>query len=199
MLISTSSSLSCRNRCTGSSKPSHSCSTWTRFTSGNSRPARQGRHMLPKGLTRYQEVSVARSMEASALSRYGFHMSKSCSLHCHLALLMTNLMTMLLQHMLAGAIAGISEHIAMYPMDTIKTRMQALGHPGQRVQPILFSDHFFSIRRALSEKVLCDCAAERVNSPSGHCSCRQKRRHSGLVRWSWCHHMGSRVGFSQAF
>lgn len=45
--------------------------------------------------------------------------------------------------MLAGAIAGISEHIAMYPMDTIKTRMQALGHPGQRVQPILFSDHFF--------------------------------------------------------
>ena len=128
-----------------------------------------------------------------------FHMSKSCSLHCHLALLMTNLMTMLLQHMLAGAIAGISEHIAMYPMDTIKTRMQALGHPGQRVQPILFSDHFASIRRALSEKVLCDCAAERVNSPSGHCSCRQKRRHSGLVRWSWCHHMGSRVGFSQAF
>lgn len=35
--------------------------------------------------------------------------------------------------MLAGAVAGISEHIAMYPMDTIKTRMQALGHPGQRV------------------------------------------------------------------
>ena len=48
---------------------------------------------------------------------------------------MTNLMTFSLQHMLAGAIAGISEHIAMYPMDTIKTRMQALGHPGQRVQP----------------------------------------------------------------
>ncbi|KAL3158335.1 hypothetical protein ABBQ38_010576 [Trebouxia sp. C0009 RCD-2024] len=37
-------------------------------------------------------------------------------------------------HMLAGAIAGISEHIAMYPMDTIKTRMQALGHPGQRLR-----------------------------------------------------------------
>ena len=42
-----------------------------------------------------------------------------------------------LQHMLAGAIAGISEHVAMYPMDTIKTRMQALGHPGQRVQLLL--------------------------------------------------------------
>lgn len=36
--------------------------------------------------------------------------------------------------MLAGAVAGISEHVAMYPMDTIKTRMQALGHPGQRVR-----------------------------------------------------------------
>lgn len=37
-------------------------------------------------------------------------------------------------HMLAGAVAGISEHVAMYPMDTIKTRMQALGHPGQRLR-----------------------------------------------------------------
>ena len=42
-------------------------------------------------------------------------------------------MQMLMQHMLAGAVAGISEHVAMYPMDTIKTRMQALAHPGQRV------------------------------------------------------------------
>lgn len=55
---------------------------------------------------------------------------------------MTTLMTFLLQHMLAGAIAGISEHIAMYPMDTIKTRMQALGHPGQRVQPPCLYDQF---------------------------------------------------------
>ena len=39
--------------------------------------------------------------------------------------------------MLAGAVAGVSEHVAMYPMDTIKTRMQALGHPGQRVCPWL--------------------------------------------------------------
>jgi solute carrier family 25 iron transporter 28/37 len=38
-----------------------------------------------------------------------------------------------LQHMLAGAVAGITEHTAMYPVDTIKTRMQALSHPGQRV------------------------------------------------------------------
>lgn len=37
-------------------------------------------------------------------------------------------------HMLAGAVAGVSEHVAMYPMDTIKTRMQALGHPGQRLR-----------------------------------------------------------------
>jgi hypothetical protein len=38
-----------------------------------------------------------------------------------------------LQHMLAGAAAGITEHTAMYPVDTIKTRMQALSHPGQKV------------------------------------------------------------------
>ena len=37
-----------------------------------------------------------------------------------------------LQHLVSGATAGIAEHIAMYPVDTVKTRMQALGHPGQR-------------------------------------------------------------------
>ncbi|KAF8055036.1 SPAC8C9.12c [Scenedesmus sp. PABB004] len=36
-------------------------------------------------------------------------------------------------HMLAGAVAGVTEHTAMYPVDTIKTRMQALSHPGQRL------------------------------------------------------------------
>ena len=40
-----------------------------------------------------------------------------------------------MQHMFAGALAGITEHIAMYPVDTIKTRMQALAHPGQQVLP----------------------------------------------------------------
>ena len=38
-----------------------------------------------------------------------------------------------LQHMLAGAVAGTLEHTLMFPIDTIKTRMQALSHPGQRV------------------------------------------------------------------
>ena len=38
--------------------------------------------------------------------------------------------------MLAGATAGIAEHVAMFPVDTVKTRMQALGHPGQRVRPL---------------------------------------------------------------
>lgn len=32
--------------------------------------------------------------------------------------------------MIAGSIAGTVEHTAMYPVDTIKTRMQALYHPG---------------------------------------------------------------------
>jgi solute carrier family 25 iron transporter 28/37 len=35
--------------------------------------------------------------------------------------------------MLAGAVAGTLEHTLMFPVDTIKTRMQALSHPGQRV------------------------------------------------------------------
>ena len=33
--------------------------------------------------------------------------------------------------MAAGAVAGMAEHLLMYPVDTVKTRMQALGHPGQ--------------------------------------------------------------------
>lgn len=48
-----------------------------------------------------------------------------------------------LQHMIAGALAGVTEHIAMYPIDTIKTRMQALSHPGQRL-------HRSTLRTALS-------------------------------------------------
>ncbi|GAX73490.1 hypothetical protein CEUSTIGMA_g942.t1 [Chlamydomonas eustigma] len=36
-------------------------------------------------------------------------------------------------HMIAGAVAGTVEHTAMYPIDTIKTRMQALSQPGQRL------------------------------------------------------------------
>jgi solute carrier family 25 (mitochondrial iron transporter), member 28/37 len=37
------------------------------------------------------------------------------------------------QYMLSGATAGIAEHVAMFPVDTVKTRMQALAHPGQRL------------------------------------------------------------------
>ncbi|KAB1224485.1 Mitoferrin [Morella rubra] len=39
------------------------------------------------------------------------------------------------QYMIAGSIAGSVEHMAMFPVDTLKTRMQALG--GSRaVQPV---------------------------------------------------------------
>ena len=36
--------------------------------------------------------------------------------------------------MVAGALAGIAEHVAMFPIDTVKTRAQALAHPGQRLR-----------------------------------------------------------------
>eukprot|EP00803_Ostreobium_quekettii_P000592 evm.model.scf_649.1 EVM.evm.TU.scf_649.1 scf_649:5955-12306(+) len=44
--------------------------------------------------------------------------------------------------MLAGAVAGVVEHTAMYPVDTIKTRAQALAHPGQQL-------HRSALKRAL--------------------------------------------------
>jgi len=43
--------------------------------------------------------------------------------------------------MVAGALAGMGEHMVMYPVDTIKTRMQALGHPGMQLDK--------SLRRAI--------------------------------------------------
>ena len=47
--------------------------------------------------------------------------------------------------MVAGAIAGMGEHLAMFPVDTIKTRMQALGHPGQQVSPLF---HPYSVNHS---------------------------------------------------
>lgn len=43
-----------------------------------------------------------------------------------------------MKYALSGALAGTAEHVAMYPLDTIKTRMQALGQPGQNLQLPLF-------------------------------------------------------------
>jgi len=63
--------------------------------------------------------------------------------------------------MIAGSVAGIVEHTAMYPVDTIKTRMQALSHPGQRVRgPLL---HYVWLgwcclaQRQVALKQLCQC------------------------------------------
>ncbi|CAI5471106.1 unnamed protein product [Closterium sp. Yama58-4] len=39
------------------------------------------------------------------------------------------------QHMVAGSVAGMVEHMAMFPVDTIKTRMQALATTGPPVPP----------------------------------------------------------------
>ncbi len=38
---------------------------------------------------------------------------------------------------MAGAVAGMGEHMVMYPVDTIKTRMQALAHPGMQLDKSL--------------------------------------------------------------
>ena len=34
------------------------------------------------------------------------------------------------RHALAGSVAGVAEHVGMFPLDTIKTRMQVNGHSG---------------------------------------------------------------------
>eukprot|EP00873_Tetraselmis_striata_P006082 jgi/Tetstr1/426346/TSEL_016658.t1 len=39
----------------------------------------------------------------------------------------------LASYMAAGAMAGVVEHTVMFPVDTVKTRMQALSHPGQQL------------------------------------------------------------------
>lgn len=60
--------------------------------------------------------------------------------------------------MAAGALAGIAEHVAMFPVDTVKTRMQALAHPGQRlhgaplhlaISSIVRREGFFSLYRGV--------------------------------------------------
>ncbi|TKY65775.1 Mitochondrial RNA-splicing protein MRS3 [Spatholobus suberectus] len=45
------------------------------------------------------------------------------------------------QYMIAGSIAGSVEHTAMFPVDTLKTRMQALSGPGRA--------HPFGLRQSL--------------------------------------------------
>eukprot|EP00210_Caulerpa_lentillifera_P009020 g8609.t1 len=50
-------------------------------------------------------------------------------------------------YMMSGAVAGIAEHCVMYPLDTIRTRAQALAHPGQQL-------HRAAIRQAIHRAVL---------------------------------------------
>lgn len=50
------------------------------------------------------------------------------------------------QHMLAGSVAGMVEHMAMFPVDTVKTRMQVLSTPGNKASTEL-SKAFSSIMR----------------------------------------------------
>lgn len=51
-----------------------------------------------------------------------------------------------LTHMLAGAAAGVMEHCVMYPLDSVKTRMQSLRPtPGARYHSI--TDAFYKMVR----------------------------------------------------
>ncbi|KAA8522460.1 hypothetical protein F0562_013179 [Nyssa sinensis] len=51
------------------------------------------------------------------------------------------------KYMLAGSIAGMVEHMAMFPIDTLKTRMQMLGATTPSLRPAQFSRFFASIVR----------------------------------------------------
>ena len=51
------------------------------------------------------------------------------------------------QHMLSGALAGTVEHLAMFPLDTVKTRMQAVPHGGAAIAHTL---NYGSMRAAVN-------------------------------------------------
>ncbi|KAL1552922.1 mitoferrin-like [Salvia divinorum] len=65
------------------------------------------------------------------------------------------------QFMIAGSVAGMVEHMAMFPVDTIKTQMQALGSCpirsasiGQAVQSILKADGARGLYRGIGAMAL---------------------------------------------
>mmetsp|Transcript_16724 Transcript_16724/g.23252 ORF Transcript_16724/g.23252 Transcript_16724/m.23252 type:complete len:315 (-) Transcript_16724:71-1015(-) len=58
-----------------------------------------------------------------------------------------------LKHLIAGAIAGTAEHCAMFPIDTIKTNMQAQGGPTgvmQTTREIMSRNGFVGLFRGVS-------------------------------------------------
>lgn len=65
---------------------------------------------------------------------------------------------MLLRAMAAGSCAGVTEHITMFPVDTVKTRLQVLPSPAERrplglrgtVKSILKHEGFFRLYRGSS-------------------------------------------------
>jgi solute carrier family 25 iron transporter 28/37 len=73
------------------------------------------------------ETSVGAASTSAALSSAPLHAgSGGPHVHCGDGLTFW-------QHMLAGALAGTVEHLAMFPLDTVKTRMQAVPHGGASI------------------------------------------------------------------
>ena len=58
----------------------------------------------------------------------------------------------------AGALAGVSEIVATYPLDTIKTVMQVFAPQSvcdQRTNPSFVTAHFVNLERARADTTVC--------------------------------------------
>ncbi|KAL8431398.1 hypothetical protein Efla_001753 [Eimeria flavescens] len=101
-----------------------------------------------------------------------------------------------IHHAVAGSFAGVMEHITMYPIDTIKTRMQAFrGASASRSTKSCSTpsgDSAFTRRR-------CGGGAEQTvaaSQPSGdaHPGCQGQRRYSTAAGWGVSHATGRPCG-----
>ncbi|KAG6403569.1 hypothetical protein SASPL_135794 [Salvia splendens] len=81
------------------------------------------------------------------------------------------------QFMIAGSVAGMAEHMAMFPVDTIKTQMQALSScplnsatVNQAIRSILKSDGATGFYRGIAAMGIGAGPATPPTSPSTSCA-----------------------------